>query len=694
MSRIYDNWERLVAAVLRKQQLWELFHDQSRSPSILSESSDFNSSFYLTSSLHDLLFDFPSPGSSSSYSEGPVAESGEALPKLVFTTKFSPPFELEDLLRASAKYLGKGTFGSAYAAALHYGTKIVIKRLKLVSVSEPQFRRHMEVVGNIRDENVTTLRAYFCSKDEKLLLYDCYSNGSVSSLLHGENGENRASVDWPTRMRIAVGAARGIAHIHTQIGGKLVHGNIKASNIFLNSQRYGCISDLGMAYVAATAFIPNSYCYAPEVENTQNVSQASDVYSFGVLLLELLTKKSPVQVSGSEAVDLVKLANSVNRKKWIAKIFDTDVQKNRTVERQMEKMLQIGMMCVAKSPKRRPRMSEVVKVIEDSMLIMVNQFSVRTKMNKLMFFEDARYTFDLEDLLRASAEVLGRGMFGVSYKVILENGITIVVKRSKEVVVAKKEFQRHMEVMSRMQGHENVSELRAHYYSVDEKLLVYDYHSQGSVSALLHGVQKITTTSPWKRGSGRKPLDWKARLRIAIGAARGFAHIHKQDGGKFLHGNIRTSNIFLNEQRHGRVSDVGLATLSSPTTLLVMRTAGYCAPEVMDIKKISQASDVYSFGVVLLELISGKRPIHTTGDGKVISLVRWIETVIREEWTDEVFDAELLRYQHDNEAMLQLLQIAMGCVDSVPKRRPKMADVLMELEAISETETVSSPSVE
>ncbi|KAL0400637.1 UNVERIFIED_CONTAM: putative inactive receptor kinase [Sesamum latifolium] len=300
-------------------------------------------------------------------------------------------------------------------------------------------------------------------------------------------------------------------------------------------------------------------------------------------------------------------------------------------------------------------MSEVVKMIEDSMLNMANQFSVRTERNKLMFFEDARYTFDLEDLLRASAKVLGKGTLGVSYKARLENGITIVVKRLKEVVIAKKEFQQHTEVMSRMQRHENVAELRAHYYSVDEKLMVYDYHSQGSVSALLHG----------KRGSGRKPLDWEARLKFAVGAARGLAHIHKQDGGKFLHGNIRTSNIFLNEQRYGRVSDVGLATLLSPTMLVVMRTAGYCAPEVMDIKKISQASDVYSFGVVLLELISGKMPIHTTDDGK-----------------------------HDYEAMLQLLQIAMDCVDSVPKRRPKMADVLTELEAISETETVSSPSVE
>ncbi|KAK4431370.1 putative inactive receptor kinase [Sesamum alatum] len=642
MSRIYDNWERLVAAVVRKQQLWELFHDQSRSPSILSESSDLNSSFYLSSPLHDLLFDFLSPGSSSSYSEGLVAESGENLPKLVFTTKFSPPFEREDLLRASAKYLGKGTFGSVYVAALHDGTKIVIKRLKLVSVSEPQFRRHMEVVGNIRDENVTTLRAYFCSKEEKLMLYDYYSNGSVASLLHGKSGENRASVDWPTRMRIAVGAARGIAHIHTQTGGKLVHGNIKASNIFLNSQ------------------------------------------SFGVLLLELLTKQSPVQVSGSEAVDLVKLVNSVNRNKWIAKIFDTDVQKNHTIEEHMVKMLQIGIMCVAKSPKRRPRMSDVVKMIEDSKLNMANQFPVTTERNKLVFFEDARCTFDLEDLLRTSAEVLGKGTFGVSYKARLENGMTIVVKRLKEVVVAKKEFQQHMEVMGRMPGHENVAELRSHYYSVDEKLLVYDYHTQGSVSALLHG----------KRGSGRRPLDWKARLRIAVGAARGLAHIHKQDGGKFLHGNIRTSNIFLNEQRYGRVSDVGLATLSSPTILLVMRTAGYCAPEVMDIKKISQASDVYNFGVVLLELLSGKTPIHTTNDGKVVSLVRWIETVIRAKWTDEVFDVELLRYQHDIEEMVQLLQIAMLCVDSVPKRRPKMANVLTELEAISETETVSSRSVE
>lgn len=112
--------------------------------------------------------------------------------------------------------------------------------------------------------------------------------------------------------------------------------------------------------------------------------------------------------------------------------------------------------------------------------------SAEAERNKLVFFEGGVYSFDLEDLLRASAEVLGKGSVGTSYKAVLEEGTTVVVKRLKEVTVSKKEFDMQMEVLGKIK-HDNVVPLRAFYYSKDEKLLVYDFMPAGSLSALLHG---------------------------------------------------------------------------------------------------------------------------------------------------------------------------------------------------------------
>lgn len=106
--------------------------------------------------------------------------------------------------------------------------------------------------------------------------------------------------------------------------------------------------------------------------------------------------------------------------------------------------------------------------------------------NRLSFFEGCNYSFDLEDLLRASAEVLGKGTFGTTYKAVLEDATSVAVKRLKDVAAGKREFEQQMEIIGGIK-HENVVELKAYYYSKDEKLMVYDYFSQGSVASLLHG---------------------------------------------------------------------------------------------------------------------------------------------------------------------------------------------------------------
>ncbi|XP_016163391.1 probable inactive receptor kinase At4g23740 isoform X1 [Arachis ipaensis] len=301
--------------------------------------------------------------------------------------------------------------------------------------------------------------------------------------------------------------------------------------------------------------------------------------------------------------------------------------------------------------------------------------------NKIVFFEGCSLAFDLEDLLRASAEILGKGTFGMTYKASLDENTTVVVKRLKEVTAGKREFEQQMEIVGRIK-HDNVDALRAYYYSKEEKLIVYDFYQQGSVSALLHG----------KRGEGRIPLDWESRLRIAIGAARAIAHIHAQHGGKLVHGNIKASNIFLNSQGYGCVSDTGLATLMSPLPAPATRAAGYRAPEVTDTRKSTHASDVYAFGVLVLELLTGKSPVPAAGGEEVMHLVRWVNSVVREEWTAEVFDVELLRYPNIEEEMVEMLQIGMACASRIPDQRPNMTEVVRMMEEIRRVNTGNPPS--
>ncbi|KAL2323146.1 hypothetical protein Fmac_027525 [Flemingia macrophylla] len=304
-----------------------------------------------------------------------------------------------------------------------------------------------------------------------------------------------------------------------------------------------------------------------------------------------------------------------------------------------------------------------------------------TDRSRLVFF-DRRGEFELEDLLRASAEMLGKGSLGTVYRAVLDDGCTVAVKRLKDAnPCARHEFEQYMDVIGKLK-HPNVVRLKAYYYAKEEKLLVYDYLSNGSLHALLHG----------NRGPGRIPLDWTTRISLVLGAARGLAKIHGEySAAKVPHGNVKSSNVLLDKNGVACISDFGLSLLLNPVHAIA-RLGGYRAPEQEEQKRLSQQADVYSFGVLLLEVLTGRapssqypspaRPRMEEDEQGVLDLPKWVRSVVKEEWTAEVFDQELLRYKNIEEELVSMLHVGLACVVAQPEKRPTMDEVVKMIEDI------------
>ncbi|GAB4831917.1 hypothetical protein Ancab_005932 [Ancistrocladus abbreviatus] len=282
--------------------------------------------------------------------------------------------------------------------------------------------------------------------------------------------------------------------------------------------------------------------------------------------------------------------------------------------------------------------------------------------NSSVFFGNAPSVFDLDDLMRSSAEVLGEGLLGTAYKAVLASG-TVVLKRLRGATIAQKRFKEMIEVVGGI-DHENLLPLRAYYCSINKKFLVYDYMPMGSLSELLHG----------KKRASRTILNWEMRAGIALGAARGVTFLHSQ-GPDVSHGNLKSSNILLTESYEARVSEFGLGPLFE-------MFARYLPPEVLNPRKLSQKADVYSFDMVLLELLTGKALTDVTLLKEGINLPLWVRSMVELGRASEVFDHELLKHHKVEQEMVRFLLLAIDCTQAAVTNRPSMPEVTKRIEEI------------
>ncbi|KAK4767633.1 hypothetical protein SAY86_015383 [Trapa natans] len=288
---------------------------------------------------------------------------------------------------------------------------------------------------------------------------------------------------------------------------------------------------------------------------------------------------------------------------------------------------------------------------------------------KLVHF-DGPFVFTADDLLCATAEIMGKSSYGTAYKATLEDGHQVAVKRLREKTTkGAKEFEREVASLGKIR-HPNLLPLRAYYLGPKgEKLLVFDYMPKGSLTSFLHARGPETS------------IDCQMRMRIAVGVARGLNHLHTVEN--IIHGNLTSSNVLLDEEAEAHIADYGLARLmtsSSSTLVGTAGTVGYAAPELSKTKKPTNKTDVYSLGVIILELLTGKSPSEGT-EGE--DLPQWVASIVKEEWTNEVFDLELMKDTTNIwDGLLNTLKLALHCVDPSPAARPEVQQIIQELEEI------------
>ncbi|KAE9586414.1 hypothetical protein Lal_00044752 [Lupinus albus] len=305
---------------------------------------------------------------------------------------------------------------------------------------------------------------------------------------------------------------------------------------------------------------------------------------------------------------------------------------------------------------------------------------------KLSFVRDDREPFDLQELLRASAEILGSGCFSSSYKAALTNGPMMVVKRFKQMNnVGRDEFQEHMRRIGRL-SHPNLLPLVAYYYRKEEKLLISDFVHNGSLAVRLHGYQAL----------GQPSLDWPSRLKIVKGVAKGIEYLYKEMPSLIApHGHLKSSNVLLSESLEPILNDYGLVPIINqdlaPDLMVI-----YKSPEYLQHGRVTKKTDVWSLGILILEILTGKLPTsflqqcHNQGKGSELSLANWVDSIVPEEWSSEVFDKDMGVDKNNEEEMGKLLKIALACCQVDVDKRCDLKEAIDKIQQVKETDNNSN----
>ncbi|XP_006660296.2 pollen receptor-like kinase 4 [Oryza brachyantha] len=310
---------------------------------------------------------------------------------------------------------------------------------------------------------------------------------------------------------------------------------------------------------------------------------------------------------------------------------------------------------------------------------------------RLTFVRDDRGRFfELQDLLKATAEVLGSANLGVCYRATLTSGHSVVVKRFKEMNrVGKEDFEEHMRRLGRL-SHPNLLPLIAYYYRKEEKLLIHDYAPNKSLAHLLHGEGK---------GIKKAVVHWAARVKLVKGVARALQYLYDELPMLTVpHGHLKASNILLDERFQPLLTDYALVPVMNQSHSAQLMVA-FRSPERKQFGRSSKKSDVWCLGILILEILTGRPPSYEAAKPQQPpppsdqpqppppenNLVGVVASTPEGEWLEAVVDADLRHEDDECKAeMVKLLKIGMACCETSVDSRWELKTAVDRIEELRE----------
>ncbi|PQM34328.1 putative leucine-rich repeat receptor-like protein kinase [Prunus yedoensis var. nudiflora] len=300
-----------------------------------------------------------------------ISNSSASAPRL----KGARLFSFEELQKytngfSEANDVGAGGYGKVYRGILPTGQMVAIKRAKRDSMQGgPEFTAEVELLSRVHHKNLVSLVGFCLEQGEQILVYEYVPNGDLLDSLSGKSG---IRLDWLRRLKIILGAARGLAYLHEHANPPIIHRDIKSNNILLDKDLTAKVADFGLSKSMAdsgtdhvTTQVKGTMGYLdPEYYMTQQLTEKSDVYSFGVVMLELITARRPIE-RGKYIVRVVQMAMDKTKDLYnLREVLDPYIGLG-TELKGLEIFVDLAMSCVEESQDKRPRMGEVVKGIEN-----------------------------------------------------------------------------------------------------------------------------------------------------------------------------------------------------------------------------------------------------------------------------------------------------------------------------------------
>ncbi|XP_076899898.1 receptor like protein kinase S.2-like [Bidens hawaiensis] len=605
--------------------------------------------------------------------------------------------------------IGSGAYGAVYKAELnHHDIRsslamkvqnkdeyakppytVAIKRIfsREDNQEKEVFLVELDVLSRCEHPNIVSLCGCCVEGSEMLLVYEYASNGSLDNYL--ESTDKKVNLTWAQRLKMCIDIAQGLNYLHTNMDEKrkIIHRDIKSANIVLGKNWEAKIADFGLsklfpmnhqASTINTNIVAGTSVYLdPEYDRTGSLKRASDIYSFGVVLFEIFTGKvaydpiymkqkkrglAPIARKHFEMGTLIKDMLDPNTMDDEAYELGLTL-KLRPDHNSLNVFSRIAYQCGAKTQAERPTIEVVIK-----------------ELNKALCFQENRLIslrISLEDIKMgvgnfSDSNCIMIGEYGMFY-----NGKVQYNNSHKEVVVKRFNrfgqedgFLKEFEVLFKYRQ-ENIISLVGYCKEMDERIIVYENASMGSLDMFLNDNR----------------FTWIKRLKICIDIANGLKFIHGGQVGQDveIHRDIKSSIILLTKDWKAKVCgfEHALTYTTNKEIEYVINdfagTPGYCDPLYWETKFLTKESDIYSLGVILFEILCGRVACpedfgdHSQflGDlAKHYCQEAQLEEIVFEGIKDQIVGNSFTAFQ----------RIAVQCLHEERKKRPSAADVVVQLQ--------------